>query len=247
MSLSVQKKKELTANGAGFFQQVLPEKQINKLVKAYSLDNGRIKRFFRPLFIFLLVAIIFQPADVTSRDLASLSQDPSIQQLTGCAGMSHTAITTRLKTVPRECMDQMLTLVQSYSRRRLKYKGKTLKGMKVFDVTSFSVSRKHYRWAAKRKKRNNIRFLFIMDSYSGTPDAIVDAWGSTNDNTAFEDGIRHARRGQFFVFDRGFNNFQVFKKLIKKKYHFITGWKKNYCWELHHERKLPANLQMEEG
>lgn len=223
MSLSDQKKKELTANGAGFFQRVLPEKQTNKLVKAYSLDKGKKKLFFRPLFIFLLVAIIFQPADVTSRDLASLSKGPSIQQLTGCTGMSHTAITTWLKAIPQECMDQMLTRVQSYCRRRLKYKGKTLKGMKVFDVTSFSVSRKHYKWAAKRKSRSNLRFLFIMDSYSGTPDAIIDAWGSTNDNTVFEDGIRHARRGQVFVFDRGFNNFQVFKKLIKSKYRFITG------------------------
>ena len=107
--------------------------------------------------------------------MASASTEQGFQDLTGIQAMSYTALVERFQTIPLDCMDQVLFGLKKVFKGRLKFENPVFIAMKVFDTTTFSVSAKHYTWAAKRQTRGNIRFLFIMESYSGTPEAILDA------------------------------------------------------------------------
>ena len=240
-------KKPLTKDAAVFFKRLFPREVFYRLNKLYDLDKHTQKLKFRPFCIFLIVLIIFQPQDTSLRGIENLTKDKGIQLLTGQVSISHTSIANRLKSIPTDSLNFVLESLVKNFKKRLKYKNPTLRGMKVFDVTTFSVSAKHYKWAAQRQSRANIRFLFVMDSYSGTPDAIVDASRNLNDNRVFKTAISSAKNARYFVFDKGFNKFSIFKLILERKQHFITRWKTNYIFSLLLSRKINLNEKLEKG
>lgn len=232
------KKKPITANAAVFFKRLFPISLFEKINKGFGIDTNRKKIIFRTFCIFLIIVLINQPHDTSLRGLESASTNSSWKLINNQESISHTAIAERLKSIPTSAVDMVLQHLISEFKKRLKYKSPFLKGMKVFDVTTFSVSSKHYGWAAKKQSRGNIRFLFVMDSYSGTPDAIVDASKNLNDNKVFRKAISVARNGKVFVFDKGFNSFKIFREIMDNGQHFITRWKSNYQFNLLYTRKL---------
>ena len=241
------RKKTLTENGQVFFQRCFPIAVFNNLIKTFGLDERRKKIFFRSFCLFIVVVLILQPQDCSLRDMASASTEQGFQELTGIQAMSHTALAERLQTIPLDCMDQVLAGLKKVFKGRLKFKSPVLKAMKVFDTTTFSVSAKHYTWAAKRQTRGNIRFLFIMESYSGTPEAILDASSYLNDTTMFTQAVAVAKTGDVLVFDRGYSKFQVFESMTKAKKHFITRWKENYTWKRISTRKFNLKEKLCKG
>ena len=237
--------KPITENAQSFFKRIIPINLSTHINKSFGLDTNKIKIFFRSFCIFIVLAIINQSKNLSLRDLESLSKKKSMQMLSGQQSISHTSIAENLKSIPSQCLRSILEQVSSLFKSKLQYKRLFPKGMKVFDVTSYSVSAKHYAWAAKRQSRANLRFLFLMDSNSGTPDSIIDASSNLNDNKVFGKAIEVANRGRYFVFDKGFNSFTIFKKLLKNGQHFITRWKKNYVFEKLLNRKINLNQKLE--
>ena len=238
-------KKPLTQDAAVFFKRLFPCLLFVRINKVFGLDKHTQKLRFRSFCLFLIAVIIFQPQDVSLRGLANSSQKQGVQILTGQESVSHTAIAERLKQIPTESLEMVLNTLILQLKKRLKYKSRTLRQMKVFDVTNFSVSEKHYQWAAKRQSRRNIRFLFVMDCYSGAPDTIIDASKNLNDNTVFQEAISSAKRGKILVFDKGFNRFSCFKQILEAQMHFITRWKKNYEFNHTYTRKINVNERLE--
>ncbi len=86
-----------------------------------------------------------------------------------------------------------------------------------------------------------------MDSYTGTPDAIIDASSNLNDNKVFQTAINSAKQGKYFVFDKGFNNFSVFKELIESKKNFVTRFKGNYVFHRTKRKNVPSYSELEEN
>ncbi len=209
-------KKPRTETSAQFFNRVFPTSLFARLNKSFGIDNNKEKTIFRTFCLFIVIVMIMHPGTHSLRDLKAYSESPTIQLLSGQQALSHTAIAERLKELPSECVKSVLDSVISQYKLKLKHKSKFPKGMKVFDCTTFSVSTKHYAWAAKRQSRGNVRFLVIMNSYSGTPDAIADASKNLNDNTMFQKAISLAKNGRYFVFDKGFNAFKLLKTSFSK-------------------------------
>ena len=238
-------KKQLTESGEVFFQRFLPQQFCKRLVHRFQLDVNRQKIFMRNFWLFIITVIVLQPDAITLRDMEAASGERGFQRLTGIQKMSHTAIAERLKSIPTNAMDELLSHSQRVVKARLKYASPVLKQMKVFDGTTFSVSAKHYDWAVTRRSRANVRFLFVMDSYSGTPDAVLDASASTSDNVMFQRALDASKRGQVFVFDRGFSKFQVFSRIVERRRHFITRWNKKHRWEHISDRKIASSEKLE--
>lgn len=247
MNSKTHTKKPFTTKANRFFKRVFPNTYFVRLNNCFGLDNKKQKIFFRSFAFFIIAVVILQPQDTSLRDLSATSKESGIQRLTGIQGVSHTAIGKRINSIPTESMDELLGHLSQEYKGRLRYKNPFPKGMKVFDVTTFSVSSKHYEWAATRQTRGNIRFLFIMDSYSGTPDAIVDASTNLNDNKVFQTALSSAKHGKYFVFDKGFNNFRVLKRLSESKQYFITRFKENYVFNPRFLRKIPSSNKLEKG
>ena len=240
-------KKPLPFKAKRFIRHVFPSNYFLRLNKSFGLDVKKEKLFFRSFAIFIIVAVILQPQDTSLRDLSALSKEKGMQSLTGLPSVSHSAIGKRLQSIPPESMEQLLTKVGREFRGRLAYQNPFPKGMKVFDVTTYSVSASHYDWVATRQSRGNARFLFVMDSYTGTPDAIIDASSNLNDNKVFLTAINSASQGKYFVFDKGFNNFSVFKELIESHKIFVTRFKENYVFNRTKKKILPSFLELEEN
>jgi len=244
-SVKKHSKKPLTANAETFFRRLFPVNLFEGINKLLGLDKNRKKTKFRTFCFFIIIVLVNNPHDTSLRGIESMSMKKTIQSITGQVQISHTAIADRIRNLPSTGLEMVMYHLIKEFKKRLKYKSPFLNGMKVFDVTTFSVSAKHYKWAAKRQSRGNIRFLFVMDSYSGTPDAIIDASKNLNDNKAFKEAISSSKSGKVFVFDKGFNSFQILKEMVKKNKHFITRWKKNYVFRVTYLRKINPNEKLE--
>ena len=151
-------KKPIIENAERFFKRVFPIILSTRINKSFGLDLNKIKIFFRSFCIFIILSIINHPKSLSLRDLESLSKRKNMQRLSGQKSISHTAIAGKIKAIPTQCLRELLDHVKNLFKSKLSYKRMFPKGMKVFDVTTYSVSSKHYSWAAQRQSRGNIRY-----------------------------------------------------------------------------------------
>lgn len=237
-------KKPKTEPSARFFNRVFPSILFVRLNKTFGLDTNKEKTKFRAFCLFIIIVMINHPGTLSLRELQSQSEKETIQLLSGQQSLSHTAIGERLKELPSECLRTVLDSVIHKFKRTLKHKSKFPKGMKVFDITTFSVSAKHYTWASKRQSRANVRFLVGMNSYSGTPEAIADASTNLNDNAFFQKAVSLHKNARYLVFDKGFNSFKTLKDITLKNKHFVTRWKENYVFDFISSRKINPNEKL---
>ncbi len=86
-----------------------------------------------------------------------------MQRLKGMLSVSYTAITKRLKSITPESIDFK---IGREFRCRSAYQIIFPKGMKAFDVTSYSVSVNHRDWVVTGQSCGKTRFLFVMDNSS---------------------------------------------------------------------------------
>ena len=238
-------KKPKTDTSTQFFNRVFPTSLFERLNKSFGLDTNKKKTHFRAFCLFIIIVMINHPGTLSLRELKSQSEKPTIQLLSGQQPLSHTAIGERLRELPSDCLRAVLDSVIHKYKRTLKHKSKFPKGMKVFDITTFSVSAKHYKWASKRQSRANVRFLVGMNSYSGTPDAIADASTNLNDNTFFQKAVSLLKNAKYLVFDKGFNAFKTLKDITLKHKHFVTRWKENYVFDFIRSKILNPNERLD--
>ncbi len=135
--------KPLPSKAKRFIRRVFPSNYFSRLNKSFGLDTNKEKMFFRNFAIFIIIAIILQPQDTSLRDLSALSNEKGMQNLTGLPSVSHTAIAKRLQSITPESMGQLLIKISYEFRGRLAYQNPFPNGMKVFDVTTYSVSSSH--------------------------------------------------------------------------------------------------------
>lgn len=226
------------------FRKVYPKHFLRQQIKRSQVDRYVRKLFFVNFILFLIVVVLLRPSCLATRDLEAKSQQFYIQHLTGISTAAHSSIAERLARLPPDLMDTMLNQAQQYLKSQCHWKAPIFPRLKVFDTTTWSVSAKHFDWAANNGKRNAARFVFVMDARTGGIERIIDAHISTSDNDVFEAVIRDMRRGETFVFDRGYNRFTTLKRIVQQGGHFVTRWKKNYSWKGRKRRKLPANTQL---
>lgn len=238
-------KKPITESSTRFFNRIFPPILFVQLNKSFALDTNKEKTKIRAFCLFIIIVMINHPGTLSLRELQSQSEKPSMQLLSGQPALSHTAFGERLKELPSECLNCILDSIIHKFKHTLKHKSKFPKGMKVFDITTYTVSAKHYTWASKRQSRANVRFLVVMNSYSGTPDAIADASTNLNDNKFFQKAISLAKNGKYFVFDKGFNRFKTLKDITVKHKHFVTRWKENYVFDFMYSKKLNPNEKLD--
>lgn len=228
------------------FRKVYPKHFLCQQIKRFHVDRYVRKLFFANFVLFLIVVVLVRPSCLTTRELEAKSQQCYIQHITGMPAAAHSSIAKRLTRLPPDLMDTMLDRAQQYLKSQCHWKTPIFPRLKVFDTTTWSVSTKHFDWAANNGKRNAARFVFVMDQHTGGIERIIDAHMSTSDNDVFEAVIQGMRRGETFVFDRGYNRFTTLKRIVQRGGHFVTRWKKNYRWKGRKRRKLPVNTTLQD-
>jgi len=176
-------------------KKVFPNGWRRQLVSDSALNIKVKKLFFWTFVLFLLTTILVEPHGLASRDLAQRTQQWKYQLIVGIRPTSHNALTERLNTIEPTVMDQLLDQALRYARGHFHGKTPTVPNMKVFDVTTWSVSYAHYDWAANNGPKGALRFLFVMDVRTGLPERVVDASRSTSDNDVFETALTRTHPG----------------------------------------------------
>lgn len=229
------------------FRRVFSKKYLKKLVRAHTIDQHSKKLFFSGFLTFMVLIILLRPKGTALRDLETYSQAKFIQELSGMPAAAHSSIGERLKKIPVEMMDQLLERAQKELGKRYRWKEPLFPRVKIFDTTTFSVSPKHFEWAANNGKRNAARFVFVMDHKSGGIGKIIDAHETTSDNSVFETVVKNTRPGLTWVFDRGYNRLTTLKGIVKKRGHFITRWSGSFSWTVKSRRKISKDDQLTDG
>jgi len=212
------------------FWKVFPKQFLTSHVNRSQVDRFTRKLFFVNFLLFLLVVMFIRPSCLTSRELEAKSKQEYIQNLSGMPSAAHSSIVERLARISPDLMDILLERAQNYLQKQCHWKSSVFPKLKIFDTTTWSVTSKHFDWAARNGKRQAARFVYVLDQRTGGIDRIIDAHKSTSDNDVFEAVVRGLKPGETYVFDRGYNRFTTLQRITQQGGHFVTRWKKGYTW-----------------
>jgi hypothetical protein len=92
----------------------------------------------------------------------------------------------------------------------------------------------HMKWATYRTTSNKIRLHFFY-ALDGTPDKLVLTSGKGSERSVLEE---HLRSDFTYIFDRGYNDYDLYSTIIKARSHFVTRLLKNAVFEVVEEKPL---------
>jgi transposase len=111
----------------------------------------------------------------------------------------------------------------------------------ALDSTSIDLCLSLFPWARFRKEKGAIKLHTLFNVRSQIPELITVTEGKTNDiPEAHEIDFSVFPRGSIFVFDRGYNDYSLLRKIKDSGHHFVIRLKRgaNIFPILGHERKV---------
>jgi hypothetical protein len=113
---------------------------------------------------------------------------------------------------------------------KLRNKKKYRKQIKILDSTTIGLCKSLFDWADFRKSKAGIKIHILFDDKLNVPvDAIMTNAKVHDVNVAKKITIE---KGQVYVFDRGYNDYDYWYKIHKNKAFFVTRLKKNVLYSI---------------
>lgn len=97
------------------------------------------------------------------------------------------------------------------------------------------------KWATYRTTSNKIRLHFFY-ALDGTPDKLVLTTGKGSERAVLEE---HLRSDFTYIFDRGYNDYDLYATIVNAHSHFVTRLLKNAVFEVVEEKSVsPDEVQL---
>jgi hypothetical protein len=113
---------------------------------------------------------------------------------------------------------------------KLRNNKKYRKQIKILDSTTIGLCKSLFEWADFRKSKAGIKIHILFDDKLNVPvDAIMTNAKVHDVNIAKEITIE---KGQVYVFDRGYNDYEYWYKIHENKAFFVTRLKKNALYSI---------------
>lgn len=113
---------------------------------------------------------------------------------------------------------------------KLRNKKKYRKQIKILDSTTIGLCKSLFDWADFRKSKAGIKIHILFDDKLNVPiDAIITNAKVHDVNIAKQITIE---KGQVYVFDRGYNDYEYWDKINENKAFFVTRLKKNALYSI---------------
>ncbi|MBI4994866.1 IS4 family transposase [Candidatus Peregrinibacteria bacterium] len=98
----------------------------------------------------------------------------------------------------------------------------------ALDSTTIDLCLSIFPWAKFRREKGAIKLYTLFNVRSQVPELIMMTEGKTNDiPSAHEIDFAAFPKGSIFVFDRGYNDYTLLRKIKEAGHHFVIRMKKN--------------------
>lgn len=225
---------------SSILSQVIKEVNRYDFKKQVSKYNGDYKVSKLNCFS-LLVAMIFThlKTNRTIRDIVIGFQTAmsSLYHL-GIKALKRSTISDSLKNRPAKVYEDfyynILLTLNRKERRKL--------GMKInlIDSTTISMCIEKFDWAKYRKKKGGIKLHVMIDSKTKLAEEIIITNAVCHDMNAIR-GVIEFKKGQFYVYDRGYACYNYLYQIELAKAFFVTRRKSNWKIRVIKNRKFRKN------
>ncbi len=128
---------------------------------------------------------------------------------------------------------QALVASQTGNTRKFRFKNKLLS----MDATVIDLCARVFDWARFRRTKGAVKLHLLLDHDGYLPEYAVITEGKRHE-------VRVARQirftpGTMLVFDRGYTDYEWFRRLTRQQVHFVTRLKDNADYGVVEERELP--------
>jgi hypothetical protein len=207
---------------------------LPQLIEEWQGDFAYRKFFSQPHFLLSLLAHLSQAEG--SNDLATQLSDPTLPttQMVGHLTGPIAPSTLSRANQQRPYQIWQAVFVQLYHKASPHFKKLHLGGLaelnqvRLVDGSLFSATT-NMLWATYCTTKNKLKGHFFMD-LNGLPDQLIVSDGKASERAALL-GAVVAR--VTYVFDRGYNSYDLFAQIELKQAYFVTRLLDNACFKLH--------------
>ncbi len=205
--------------------QLISRHEFQSIVNRHHGDHRVRKLLCWDQFIHLLIAQLGGRDSLRETISASYSLVSKLYHLGTkklCRSTLSDANTKRSSEIYRELFFQTLQKVQNVAP---KYKLKLPRKLYIMDSTTIDLCLKLFPWARFRKTKAAVKLHTVLQVDGLLPTFIHFTDGKTNDAKAA--WKLNLPEGSFVVFDRGYNDFDLFKSFTDNDIRFVTRKKSN--------------------
>ena len=213
--------------------QPVNDKILLPLIAKYQSDKW-VKTLFTQkilsLYIFIGLAI---GKTLSLRLIETISQSSFAQCFTGLSGgVSRSGLSDRNESIPPNLFrDLLFYLVDQSGKAGKKLMKQADNNIKIFDSTFISLAHKLIPWACQSSTKGLVSVTLRIDDGSWLPDRIIIK-NEPSDHQVFEDLIDWSQKGVTYLFDRGFSDFAIFKKIVDSGNFLITRLPHGYICQV---------------
>ena len=190
-----------------FLNYLIEKYQADKWVKTLLTSN------FIKLYLFIGLAV---GKTVTLRAIAILSKTGFARCFSGLAqGVTRSGLSDRNEAIPAGLFEELVWyLAGQATKKERKFIKKSKNHIKIFDSTFISLAHKLIPWACRSVDKGLACLTIRIDQGSWIPDRIL-LNKEPSEHQVFEDLIDWSVKGITYLFDRGFSDFEVIKRIIE--------------------------------
>ena len=212
--------------------QILPDSMFKKSVRKYATDKY-VKHFTT---FKLLITLLY--AQITGKDslrdiVTGLDAQKNKKYHIGLSSVTRSnlsyACNSRNFRVFEETFNQLLSYCRSHSRsRKFRFKAPVY----ALDSSRIELCLSLFPWATYRQKKGAMKIHQLLDLQKGLPVFTVMTQGKIHDVKVARNLDLPISSDSILVMDRGYIDFEWFKKLDNDGVFFVTRAKKNMDYQV---------------
>jgi len=209
--------------------QISSRLEFLTIVKKHKGDHRVRKLNCWSQFVHLLFAQLGNRNSLRDTIACSTSQSEKLYHL-GCSTTSRSTLAdANSKRSYRIYRDLFFKLLDRTRNIAPKYKLKLPGKLYFMDSTTIDLCLTLFPWARFRKSKGAVKIHTLMQADGLLPTFLIVTEGKTNDSKVAKK--LNVKTGSFIVFDRGYHDFNLYKRYTDNKIRFVTKMKTNARYE----------------
>lgn len=209
--------------------QISSRLEFLTIVKKHKGDHRVRKLSCWGQFIHLLFAQLGGRNSLRDTIACSTSQSEKLYHL-GCSTTSRSTLADANNKRPYQIYrDLFFKLLDRTQNIAPKYKLKLPRKLYIMDSTTVDLCLKLFPWARFRKAKGAVKIHTLMQADGLLPTFLIVTEGKAHDSIIANK--LNVESGSFIVFDRGYHDFNLYKRYTDNKIRFVTKMKTNARYE----------------
>ena len=215
------------------FMQQVNRYEFENQVSKYNGDKGTSIYSCFSLMVIMLFAQIKSKSNLRELESGMNAISSQFYHL-NIKNVKRSSLSDALKSRPQEVFeDYYYSLYEKLNRKQKRLYERDLK---ILDSTTISLCLSLYNWAKFRSSKGGIKIHTMIDYNNNAPEKIIV-------DTADEHDVKKGKyfipeSGNTIVFDRGYNDFKLWRLISENNAYFVTRIKKNATFRVIYQRDV---------